>query len=1620
MLPASKVHSLEPFTNGHLSPLPSDLPATDFPSSHAESDLSDTRPPSAPESPSSSIESEPESHDEDAQDVNTPISGSDEDAEGSDDDDFDLDMPQHTIPPPPRIARSSTPGQGRKRKYEPELEEEIKKHPELYATRRSIESDSEDDDEDSSYGIRPAGKRRRARAPSKSKSSKTPTPALPSSDSESEEDAYYSAKKHIATKKQRLHQRQVAAGMAPPSQSHTRFSGRSKGLTNYNEDADEQEFEASFDEEMTPNTAAVADEYPLIDLVLDSRPKDGVEFTKPDINKRDFEYLIKWKGEAHLHARFHTYEELKGYRVGKMDNFFNKIIWHDIQYAINPDLPLEDKEKWLIERELTRDNIEEFKNIERIIGSQRGEDDVEYYVKWKGLNYEYCTWETKELVETMDMDQIDKFLQRSQNLPTSDKLPHGRGKYVPFPEQPDYIKHGQLREFQIKGVNFLARNWCLKNNVMLADEMGLGKTVQTIAFMNWLRHEKKQQGPFLIVVPLSTMPAWQETFNDWCPDINYVVFNGNKEARDIIKDYELLVNSDPRKTKFHALLTTYEYIQKEFSYLNSIKWQFMAVDEAHRLKNSNSTLYLQLTAMKSECRLLITGTPMQNNLGELRALMDFLLPGEVQIEDDIDLAGPKAQEQIERLTEAIRPFMIRRTKQVVEKDLPPKTEKIMRVELSDIQLEYYKNILMRNFSELNKGAAKGQQQSLLNIMMELKKASNHPYMFPNVEERQLNGSTERHDQLRKLVTSSGKMMLLEKLLEKLKEGGHRVLIFSQMVRMLDLLSDYMSLRGYRSQRLDGTMPSAVRRKAISHFQAEGSDDFCFLLSTRAGGLGINLMAADTVILFDSDWNPQADLQAMARAHRIGQKNPVTVYRFVSKDTVEEEVLERARNKLMLEFLTIQRGVTESDIKQKLAQKGVNLDEPASADDISRILKRRGQKMFEQADNQKKLESLDINAMLETADIIQTEQPEGITADGGEEFLRAFEYTDVKVDLEWDQIIPKEQLEAIKAEEEKRTHERFVAQVAAEETSRRRKQTASDEREQRAAKKKAREAAKAVADDESGEDVADDPKRPLNEKEVYRLYRALTTFGDFDEMQKEIMAKAKLTNRDPLVLQATVKSLLDESEKAIKADNDRIAEREKTEGKALTKKDRKEVVFSYPGIKQANANTLLERPAELKMVREVIRKETDVKRFRIPEAAKTPKDFSCEWGAREDGMLIVGISRYGWGEWVSVRDDPDLNMQDKCFLEEARKENKDARAEAGEKAKQKTPTQVHLNRRAKYLITVLKDKTSGGTDLAARKAIENHHRNVKKRGLPILPGVNGAPPRKSHVDKARNRGNSQSESRQSIDRTPDNRRKTIDDADRKQKRHYDDDDDRSHKRMKGTPDLKRRKDDDGDRDRDRDQKRRKEENGHRPSNSINGGSSRCHEDDRKPGHRSPEHRKPQLKSELSSNRSPDNRKAHGNRTESQRPDAHRFHSNGTEKKPHEKKPHAERDAELDRVSAKTLDTVAHCIKAIPILAKEKKGSQVADAIIAIGDFIESPGKHQDRTTLWEYVRHKCFKGMTPDKLKGVYQTQKKKAEDAANSKKESNGKVEGTAISNKESNGQAGSSSNGLKSAPVAA
>ncbi|KAM5351698.1 hypothetical protein ACJ41O_004421 [Fusarium nematophilum] len=1244
----------------------------------------------------------------------------------SDDADFDMEesLPSQNDDAVEDRASSTDSNKASKRKAPIEEDEYIKANPELYGLRRStrpreqrkiVESDESESEPPVS---RRMVKRRRVETSRPSSKIGTPTLRASTNDSDSDSDTYGGARAKNLQKKARL-QRESQPTLA---YAEKRWSSRRAAQVQQGA-YEESDFEDEDEDDLAPANYVVdyVDDSPYVEKVVRHRLKDGMELSY-DMTKEDFEYFIKWQGKSHLHDTWESHDDLRNVRgTRKVENYFKKYVDYELDIRFGDDIPPETKEQFFLDRERDEEAYEDYTKVERVVAVRDGEEGSEYFVKWKGLTYEECTWEAASDISGMFQDQIDQYLDRASRSWLSDRKETNldtRSRMVKLEKQPDYITNGELRAFQLRGLNFLCLNWSRGNNVILADEMGLGKTVQTVSFLSWLRNARRQEGPSLVVAPLSVIPAWCDTFNTWSPDLNYVVYLGPEDARNIIREHELLVDGNPKKPKFNILVTSYEFILQDWQFLQSIKWQTLAVDEAHRLKNRESQLYSRLVSFGVPCKILITGTPIQNNLAELSALLDFLNPGKVDIDEDLDsLSAVDAQEKLQQLHKSIAPYILRRTKETVESDLPPKTEKIIRVELSDVQLDYYKNILTRNYTALC-DATNGHKNSLLNIMMELKKISNHPYMFPGAEEKVLAGSTRREDQIKGLIASSGKMMLLDQLLSKLKKDGHRVLIFSQMVKMLDILGDYLSLRGYKFQRLDGTIAAGPRRMAINHFNAEDSEDFCFLLSTRAGGLGINLMTADTVVIFDSDWNPQADLQAMARAHRIGQKRPVNIYRLVSKETVEEEVLERARNKLLLEYLTIQAGVTDDGkaaFKEELNKKGIKVDGPSSSEDIQMVLKMRSSKMFEQSGNQERLEQLDIDSILENAEVTKTKVDDKINlSSGGIDWDNFMQITDVKVDdinLDWDQIIPAEKIAEIKAEEEKRQHADYLAKVAAESAPRRAAVKSRNKETDRADRLKKRQQEQRQQEEEEQRALLADPKRPLNDKEQRSLIKAYFRFGSMDDRGEDIIREAKLKERD----QDFVKSVLDEFIKVAKEAVDdnyaKMVEEEKRLGKTLTKKDRKAVLIDFGDLKKVNAETAIERPKQLQLLRQAIRSHSDWRAFRLSDATKAA-NYSCAWGAKEDAMLLVGIDRHGFGAWPQIRDDPDLDMVNKLFLEEHRVEKKEERSKANDKMK--APGAVHLVRRSEYLLSVLQAKHSN--DRGVQRAVENHHRNNKKHHL----------------------------------------------------------------------------------------------------------------------------------------------------------------------------------------------------------------------------------------------------------------------------------------------------------------
>eukprot|EP00729_Bicosta_minor_P002669 gene2669-34000_t len=496
----------------------------------------------------------------------------------------------------------------------------------------------------------------------------------------------------------------------------------------------------------------------------------------------------------------------------------------------------------------------------------------------------------------------------------------------PKMEQPSLIttenEQGQtmrMRSYQIEAMHFFMELHA--NNIsggILADEMGLGKTLQTISILAKLKETGQKRGVHLIIAPLSLLGQWMSEVKRWCPSLVARKFHGDTRAQTALEIQAAIKLDDPTAA-LDVIVTSYEICTKEKGLLKKLKLDVLVVDEAHRLKNEASQLSKTLRLFNSNFRLLLTGTPLQNNLHELWALLNFVFPTLFKESTAFDSlfdinTGVAETEEIGMLHELLKPFMLRRLKADVEKRLQPKTETKLFVGLSGMQKKLYKAILERDAKEFmlaGEGTIRSKKAASLlkNIVLQLRKVCNHPYLFDKMEPGPpwVDGPH--------LWLNSGKMVVLDKLLKKLQGNKSRVLIFSQMTRMLDIISDYCHYQKFKTCRIDGKVSVDEREHALRDFTRPGSDIFIFLLSTRAGGLGLNLAVADSVILYDSDWNPHADLQAIDRAHRIGQKGKVHVYRFVTDKTVDELICERAEKKLYLDAMVMARGQMSDKHKQ---------------------------------------------------------------------------------------------------------------------------------------------------------------------------------------------------------------------------------------------------------------------------------------------------------------------------------------------------------------------------------------------------------------------------------------------------------------------------------------------------------------------------------------------------------------------------------------------------------------------------------------------------------------------------------------------------------------------------------
>ena len=670
-----------------------------------------------------------------------------------------------------------------------------------------------------------------------------------------------------------------------------------------------------------------------------------------NIDEDEKAYLVRWEGMSYFRACWMPGAWVWGVSNHTMRKAFAKRVDSQHPKMRTEDAIPEDYLRTDIVLDIRFTSIVDIRTED--IDKARIREVDKALIKYKGLGYEDAVWEAPpspddgerwtDFVMAYNDWVMGRYVRPPKGSTLKSRLDKARTQDFAKLErktQPEEVKGGELMKYQIEGLNWLYYKWFTQKNAILADEMGLGKTIQIIGFLATLVSDWSCF-PFLIVVPNSTCPNWRREIKRWAPGLRVVAYYGSKEGRDLTYRHELFPEGS-KDLRCHIVVTSYDAASDPncLRFFRSVNWQALIVDEGQRLKNDKNLLYTALGQLKSPFRILLTGTPLQNNQRELFNLLHFL--------DDTYNAADLEQEYAEldadkivQLHDMIRPFFLRRTKAQVLTFLPPMAQIIVPVSMTIVQKKLYRTILAKNpdlmkaifSSESNLKQA--ERASLSNILMQLRKCLCHPFVYnKSIEERNVTHAMSH----RNLVDASSKLLLLEILLPKLRERGHRVLIFTQFLDMLDIVEDFLDGMELRYQRLDGTINALQKQKRIDAFNAPDSPLFSFLLSTRAGGVGINLASADTVIILDPDFNPHQDIQALSRAHRIGQSKKVLCFQLVTRASAEERIMQMGRKKLALDHVLIQEmdadDADQNDLVSVLRHGASELFEDSGDQDIT--------------------------------------------------------------------------------------------------------------------------------------------------------------------------------------------------------------------------------------------------------------------------------------------------------------------------------------------------------------------------------------------------------------------------------------------------------------------------------------------------------------------------------------------------------------------------------------------------------------------------------------------------------------------------------------------------------------
>ncbi|KAL2167861.1 hypothetical protein VTG60DRAFT_690 [Thermothelomyces hinnuleus] len=802
-----------------------------------------------------------------------------------------------------------------------------------------------------------------------------------------------------------------------------------------------------------------------VDKLVAWRPREPRLYKKDqpitDHNEEHLEYLVKWENKSYNHCVWMPGAWVHGVVSAIMRQaFVKRTFGDDSDEAVDGERQHVDSLLRWTEKEAIHDSWitpdiildvhyaprtrEAEKKYKAKSVKDKFEDDlsrihhvIKIYVKFEGLGYDDAVWDTPPAPDTGPIydafcEAYREFLngRHFQSEPWKNmvaRIDEFRQRDfcadIEVKQQPKGLQRGKLMQYQLDGLNWMLYNFREERSVILADEMGLGKTVQVVALLSSFIQDNPRVWPFLIVVPNATCANWRREIKKWAPDLRVVAYYGGRVSQKLALDYELFPNGS-REMKAHVVIMSYESAKdnETRSRFGNTKWAGLVVDEAQALKNDENTLYRALQALRIPFKLLLTGTPLQNNKRELFNLLQFIDPSFRAEELDQQFAQITS-ENLPELHSLIRPYFLRRTKAEVLTFLPPMAQIILPVSMTVLQERLCKSIMQRNpeliRSVFVQGKLKANERAgLSNILMQLRKCLCHPFIYSQaIEDRSAPPEVAR----RNLIEASSKLMLLEIMLPKLKERGHRVLLFSQFLDQLTILEDFLAGLGLRHERLDGGQSSMEKQKKIDAFNAPDSDIFAMLLSTRAGGVGINLATADTVIILDPDWNPHQDIQALSRAHRIGQRKKVLCFQLMTVGSAEEKILQIGRKKLALDHLLIETMDNEED----------------APNDVESVLKHGAAALFGEGKKKETItyDSAAVDKLLDRSMIEETKTGDDKSAESAFAFARIWandegalaeglqEETEQTINMSvWDQILQQ------RAEEARREAERNMEKL----------------------------------------------------------------------------------------------------------------------------------------------------------------------------------------------------------------------------------------------------------------------------------------------------------------------------------------------------------------------------------------------------------------------------------------------------------------------------------------------------------------------------------------------------------------------------------------------------------------